>query len=167
MDEIRAKRLLPTLLDRLTDHAPRQRNEPAQALHGSEKAYRANVLRDLSWLLNTVNDESTTDFSSAPHARRSVLNFGVIPFSGRQMANGDWAEVERAVRTAITIFEPRILPNSLSVRILAPKNEDASRNQLALEIKGQLWCEPYPIELLLRSRVDLENGDILFEEVMA
>ncbi len=167
MDEIRAKRLLPTLLDRLTDHAPRQRNEPAHEFHGSEKAYRANVLRDLSWLLNTVNDESTTDYSPAPHARRSVLNFGVAAFSGRQMANGDWAEVEHAVRTAITTFEPRILPDTLSVRILVPKNDDAARNQLALEIKGQLWCEPYPVELLLRSRVDFENGDILFEEAVA
>ena len=39
-------------------------------------------------------------------------------------------------------------------------------NQMTMEIRGQLWSEPYPIDLLLRSRVDLESGQILPEDLL-
>ena len=31
-------------------------------------------------------------------------------------------------------------------------------NVLSIEIKGRLWCVPYPLEFLFRTDVDLENG---------
>lgn len=166
MDGIRAKRLLPALLDRLTDTAPGLRGDIAGAASASKGSYRANVMRDLSWLLNTINASSVDDLSAVDHARRSVLNFGIPAFSGLHLADGDWSEFERAIHDAIVTFEPRILPDSLRVHIIAPDTSAAARNRLALEIRGQLWCEPYPVELLLHSHVDLESGDIQLSEVV-
>ncbi len=31
-------------------------------------------------------------------------------------------------------------------------------NVLSIEIKGRLWCVPWPLEFLFRTDVDLENG---------
>ncbi|MES2821613.1 MAG: type VI secretion system baseplate subunit TssE [Pseudomonadota bacterium] len=164
LESVRSNRLMPALLDRLTDHKPLERNETAQQRMVSKRDYRQSVLRDLSWLLNTINAESTSDFSVAEHARRSVTNFGILALSGRQMANDDWADVEAAIRLAITTFEPRILPQTLRIRMLPMETQYATRNQLSMEIKGQLWSEPYPIDLLLSSHIDMETGQIVLED---
>lgn len=156
-------RLLPTLLERLTDHAPQRHNEPPQERLISKAAYRESVLRDLTWLLNTTNAESHTDFNGADHARRSVINFGIQAMSGRQLADDDWKDVERNLRRAIATFEPRILPASLRIRVLPELQQHTSHNRVSLEIKGQLWCEPYPLELLVHTHVDLECGQVALE----
>ncbi|MDG9926947.1 MULTISPECIES: type VI secretion system baseplate subunit TssE [Pseudomonas] len=162
---VRSNRLMPALLDRLTDHAPQSSSEAPHERLISRSDFRESVLRDLSWLLNTVNAESTTDFEQAERARVSVVNFGIPALSGRQLAAADWKEVEATLRTAIATFEPRILPESLEIRVLPPVAGLASRNRLSLEIRGQLWSEPYPMELLLRSHVDLECGQVSLENV--
>ncbi|MET1077922.1 MAG: type VI secretion system baseplate subunit TssE [Pseudomonas sp.] len=164
LDNVRSNRLMPALLDRLTDHRPLERSEAPHQRVVSKAEYRQSVLRDLSWLFNTINGEATSDYSAAAEARHSVLNFGILALSGRQMANDDWGDVETAIRRAILTFEPRILPDSLRIRMLPMDTRYATRNQLSLEIKGQLWSEPYPIDLLLSSHIDLETGQIVLHD---
>ena len=156
----RSSRLIPALLDRMADHEPSRKTEGLSNRVMDKTQFRASVLRDLTWLLNTINAESLIDFDAAERAQASALNYGVPPLSGQQLAMDDWAQVEEMIATAITNFEPRILPDSLSVKVLPGDSSYALHNQLAMEIKGQLWCEPYPLELLLRSQIDLENGQI-------
>lgn len=155
--------LMPALLDRLTDQEPLRRDESPQARSISKSAYRKSVLRDLSWLLNTINIESNTEFLGAERAQHSVLNFGVPALSGRHLDNTDWQNLESELHRAISIFEPRILPDSLRIRALPDAAGQASHNRLSLEIKGQLWCEPYPLELLLHTHMDLECGQVSLE----
>ncbi|MBD9415849.1 type VI secretion system baseplate subunit TssE [Pseudomonas sp. PDM16] len=160
-----SNRLMPSLLDRLTDHAPQRGSEAPHERLTSSSYLRESVLRDLSWLLNTVNAESTTSFEGSPLAQMSVVNFGIPALSGRQLAAADWKDVETTLHTAITTFEPRILPDSLEVRVLPAAQGLASRNRLSLEIRGQLRSQPYPLELLLRSSIDLECGLVSLENV--
>lgn len=159
-------RLQPALLDRLTDSAPHQRAEApdAQAIDGER--LRAAVLRDLAWLLNTANaEDGHVDWSAFEAARASVVNYGMRPLAGRQMAGLERTEIEASIRDAILRFEPRILADSVEVRNLSEpatrRGADAQRqNVLAFEIKGMLWRSPYPVELVLRSDVDLETGAV-------
>jgi type VI secretion system protein ImpF len=160
----RASQLLPALLDRLTDHAPTERRESAQARTMGKAEFRRSVLRDLAWLLNTTNAESELELEGVPSVRRSVLNYGVQALSGKYLVEDDLRSLEAAVTDCIRNFEPRIIPETLKVRVLAGQDDHATRHQLGMEIKGQLWAEPYPIELLLRSRVDLESGQIALED---
>lgn len=160
----RTAHLLPALLDRLTDHAPDKRSEAPRERSLSKAEFRRSVLRDLVWLLNTTNAESELELDALPAVRASVLNYGVQALSGKYLVDDDLRSLEQSVRDCILRFEPRILPDTLQVRVLTGSNEGATRNHLGMEIKGQLWSEPYPIELLLRSRVDLESGQIELED---
>jgi len=36
---------------------------------------------------------------------------------------------------------------------------------LSIEIKGRLWCVPYPLEFLFRTDVDLENGHFELKDI--
>ncbi len=154
------EQLQPALLDRLTDEEPDKKLEPRQQRVISKRRMREAVLRDLTWLFNTTR--TTHDGMSAettPHAWRSVINYGLPALSGQTASSLEITDLERAVRQAILDFEPRILPASLRVRALETGNFD-QHNVIGVEISGQLWSQPVPIELLVRTEIDLETGQV-------
>ena len=99
------------------------------------------------------------DPATLPHARRSVINFGLPALSGQTSSSLEVTDLERAVRQAILDFEPRILPASLRVRALETGSFE-HHNVIGVEISGQLWAQPVPIELLVRTEIDLETGQV-------
>ncbi|ANN79408.1 type VI secretion system baseplate subunit TssE [Bordetella flabilis] len=151
-------RLQPSLLDRLMDDEPNKREEPRESSMLTHAQLREVVLRDLRWLLNTVNLETTDDLSPYPRASGSVVNFGVHAMAGKRMSEIDWIDVEDSIRCAIAAFEPRILDSSVEVRCVTDTGTLEHHNVLSLEIKGMLWCVPHPLEFLFRTDIDLESG---------
>jgi len=153
------ERLQPSLLDRLTDRSPDSRSESRDHRVLSMQKLRAAVLRDLAWLLNTGQLETTDDLEGFPEVRKSVLNFGMPDITGLSIAGTDTAGLEKAVRDAIINFEPRIAANSVRVAIVKD-DRDMSRNAMVFNIEGRLWAEPTPIALYLKTELDLETGDV-------
>ncbi len=88
----------------------------------NEQAVRATVMRELAWLLNTVNLESSIDLTPYPHVRTSVLNFGVNDMTGKSTTTQGLKARAARIKAAIEVFEPRIAPSSLSVE--SDMNED-------------------------------------------
>jgi type VI secretion system protein ImpF len=155
--------LQPALLERLTDHDPTRTTEGREERVISRSQLRAAVLRDLSWLFNTTNLEGAGDLSRYPRVAESTVNFGLAPLSGRAVSSLDLPGLERLLKEAIERFEPRILPGTLRVRAL-PADRLSHHNVISLEITGQLWSQPYPLELLLKTDMDLESGEIRIAE---
>ncbi len=154
-----ADRLQPALLDRLTDDEPSQRVESREKRVISMRRLRECVLRDLSWLLNTGNLAQTEDLKDFDQVRASVLNYGVRDLSGTLASSTDLPEVERAIRQAIQDFEPRVLRKTVKVRAIGAV-DSLTHNAIAFEIEGELWGQPMPTRLYLRSELDLEDGTI-------
>ena len=152
------ERLQPALLDRLTDEEPNAKKESREHRVMSKSRLRQAVLRDLAWLFNATRLEADTDLSRAPAARRSVINFGLPALSGRSATSVDVLELERAIREAILDFEPRILRETLEVKALVIASQLDHHNVIGVEIRGQLWAQPVPLELLVRTEIDLETG---------
>jgi type VI secretion system protein ImpF len=40
-----------------------------------------------------------------------------------------------------------------------------THNALVFEIAGELWAQPVPLELFLKTEIDLESGEIAVSEV--
>lgn len=154
------ERLQPALLDRLTDEEPDKRQETRERRVMTKSQLRQAVLRDLAWLFNATRLEASVDLSGAADARRSVINFGLPAFSGRSAASIDITELERAIRQSILDFEPRILPDSLRVKALVQASAIDHHNVIGIEIHSQLWSQPVPLELLVRTEIDLETGKV-------
>jgi type VI secretion system protein ImpF len=164
-------RLQPALLDRLTDDQPDKSLETRERRVMSKAQLKQAVLRDLAWLFNASRVERThnptdprlpagVDLSDAPEARRSVVNYGLPPLSGRAALSMDVVELERAIRQAIMDFEPRILPATLRVKAIVAASAIDHHNVIGVEIQGQLWSQPVPLELLVRTEIDLETGKV-------
>ena len=159
------ERLQPALLDRLTDDAPERKQEPREARVITSQKLRAAVIRDLGWLLNATRPHQGVAWDDAPHAERSVINFGLPALSGETASTLDIGGLESRLRRAIVDFEPRIDPATLRVRALAAQDLLDHHNQIQFEIHGQLWAQPVPIEMLLRTEVDLETGQVDVREL--
>ena len=150
------ERLQPSLLDRLTDHAPENRREGFDQQTLSMPQLRQAVLRDLGWLLNTTNLASTEDLSAAPLAAASTLNYGAPGFTGMVGTAERMRSIETRLVAAIRAFEPRIRPETLQVR-LRRGGSDAPTPTLVFEIAGDLWAHPVPEQLFLETAIELET----------
>lgn len=152
-------RLQPALLDRLTDDNPENTRDADDRRVLNKNQLRAAVLRDLGWLLNAVQPLGK-QAADAPYAAESVLNFGLPPMSGQLASKVDVPGVEQSIRQAILRFEPRILEHSLVVKAIDGGAMLDAHNIIEFEIRGFLWAQPIPLELLLRTQLDLEAGQV-------
>jgi type VI secretion system protein ImpF len=161
-DLIPRERLQPALLDRLSDDAPQQRQESRDERVMSWKRLRQSVVRDLEWLFNTAASFRVEEAEELGVVAASTLNYGIPSFAGMQASGLNLPRVERMLRECIWNFEPRLLRESVRVRAVA--SESMSRRAVTFEISARLWAVPVPIELLLRTEIDLESGAVVIAE---
>ena len=120
---------------------------------------RKSVIRDLGWLLNTGNLEARQNLDRYPAATHSVVNYGMPDIAGITTGDIEVDAVEQAVKQAIIDFEPRILRNTLMVKMVVDQ-EAMSSNSVVFEIEGELWAQPVPLRVFLKTELDLETGDV-------
>lgn len=152
------QRLQPSLLDRLTDDEPQKKVESREQRVLSISKLRNAILRDLSWLLNTTHLEATEKLSEVPLAASSVLNYGLPSLAGSSLADIGEAQMCARIKQAILRYEPRLLPNSLQINLTKASYSDESHNTIGVEIDAQLWCQPLPLQMYMRTDLDLELG---------
>jgi len=157
------ERLQPSLLDRLTDDAPESREESRDKRVLNLAQLRAGVLRDVAWLLNTVHLQASQDLSAVPHAAHSTINYGIPDLAGSSAAGRNAQALEKAVRQALLDFEPRILADSLKVTVQVQPNR-MSHHAMIFIIEGDLWAQPVPLSLYLKTEMDLETGSVTVAE---
>jgi type VI secretion system protein ImpF len=155
-DPASRERLQPSLLDRLTDHAPDNKRESSDQQTLSMQQLRQAVLRDLAWLLNTSNLATTQDMAETPLAARSTINFGIPGFIGLVRAGGAGGGLEAALTEAIRTYEPRIRPETIRVRARRV-DDDNPLPAMVFEIQGELWAQPVPQQLFLETSIELET----------
>jgi type VI secretion system protein ImpF len=165
MPELTAQdRLQPALLDRLTDDEPERKQEPPEARVITAARLRAGVLRDFGWLLNAVRPHDRELPAGLRYASESVLCFGLPPLTGETASTLDAVELQQSIREAILRFEPRVLPETLEVEVIGSPGRLESHNVIGVEIRGRLWAQPVPLEILLRTEVDLEDGSCVIRD---
>ena len=160
MGEIKPKdKLFPCLLDRLTDNEPGKRKESRKDRVMNIQQYRNAVLRDVAWLLNTYANEELGGFDKYTELSSSVLNFGFRNVAGMTVSSLSADEIEYQLIETLRRFEPRILPNTISIDMVVDPDEMTNRS-LRFEIRGELWSLPIPESLFIRTQLDLETGKV-------
>lgn len=129
---------------------------------------REAVRRDIEALFNVERFESGLQLSDIertgfetpqemiagfPHARRSVLNYGVPSFSGRSITDFDLAALAKELREVIAVFEPRLKRDTIRVTV-----DTGGRDGLKVRIEGVLMLSPVPERLRLSTTINLDNG---------
>lgn len=157
------EKLQPSLIDRLTDSRPDIRTSTGGVRVLSVDELRAAARRDLGALLNASSLDAVQDLSEFPHVQRSTLNFGMPDMSGRTASGVDLPELERTLRRAIEDFEPRFMNHTLQIE--GAIADHMNHNVMTLTVQAELWSQPLPQKLLLRTELDLETGEVNVQEV--
>ena len=160
-------RLQPSLLDRLRDDHRGDRREAESERVMSKVQLREAVLRDLRSLFNAVQSLDRDELAVHPDLASCVLNFGMPALTGQLASRLDITVVMAAIRDAIVRFEPRIIAETLEIHALEADSVLDTHNVIAFEIRGQLWSQPLPIEILLRTQLDLEAGQVDVRDLFA
>lgn len=157
-----AERLQPSLLDRLTDDEPSSKTEANTERVIDIRRLRDIIQRDLAWLLNTTNMESEHDLEQYPHVASSTVNYGVQDVAGQSSNTQRAVEIRRSIRESVEAFEPRILPGTLVVDMHREAGSGGGAI-ISFDIHGELWAQPVPIELFLRTALDVTTGEVSVE----
>jgi type VI secretion system protein ImpF len=122
---------------------------------------RASVFRDLNWLLNSTSLDSIDDLTRYPLVANSVLNYGMPSLAGTPSSSIDLKLTADRIARAIKNFEPRLA----KVRVI-PEQRDAASGEFALEfrIEAELWGQPVPQEMVMRTSIDLNTGEARLAE---
>ncbi len=150
-------------LERKKKHLLDQRNELqtrltlARGSIMSMEEIRDCVKRDLDWLLNSHQFVPQDDLDDYPEIKHSVLNYGLPDLAGKTVSGSDITQLEKLLKQAIIDFEPRIIKRSLKVRLNADESM-TDHNALMFEIEGELWSQPVPLYLHLRTELQLDDG---------
>ncbi len=153
-----SERLQPCLLDRLTDEEPANKEESRSQRVISLQRYKRGVVRDLEWLFNAsahlpIEGKGEFRLEDYPEAYRSVINFGTRHLCG--LIAPDMEELERQMAAALQIFEPRVLRHTLVVKA------SMDRQMIGFELSAELWANPMPDKLFIRTNIDLETGQCM------
>jgi len=153
-----SERLQPSLLDRLTDNSPGEIKESARDQIIDIRQLRDIVLRDLGWILNTVNQEGDVDEDTYPFSAGSTLNYGITDIAGKKAAEARPYELERMIHKSIERFEPRIVAGSLEVKLST--TVEGTHSRILFNIHAEIWAQPVPVEVFMRTELDLASGDM-------
>jgi type VI secretion system protein ImpF len=153
------ERLQPSLLDRLTDDDPEARQESRDRRVLSPARLRECVRRDLTWLFNTANLATVLNLDEHPEVARSTVNFGMPDLAGRTASSVNIPALEQILRRVIWDFEPRLIKNSVRVRVVSD-DDKMNHNAMAFDIEAELWAQPLPLRLFFRTDIDLETGAV-------
>lgn len=146
--------ILPSVLDRLIDREPANRNEPASWRTQSLKELKDSVRRDLEWLLNTRRPPIEPR-PSAKELWHSVYTYGLPDSTGLALRSvEDRARLARAVEFAISTFEPRLV----NVSVTIPPAPAASM-KVHFQIEALLRTEPAPERVFFDSTLELSSGE--------
>jgi type VI secretion system protein ImpF len=151
---IRSERTVrPSIVDRLIDRHPGV-GDGTTTWAESVAEYRASVLRDLEWLLNTrrIADPAPDRFTEV---RESVYHFGLPDVTSRS-ADSPEARIElaRDIEECIRIFEPRLSEVRVGTRVEAEKGGRRPR----FTIEALLRMDPDPERVLFDTVLDSTTG---------
>jgi type VI secretion system protein ImpF len=152
------ERIQPSLLDRLTDDEPDKKRESAEKRVLSVERLGEYVRRDIAFLLNTTHLAAVQDLGDYPEVDRSTLNYGIPDFAGQTASTVDTAALAKSIRKAILEFEPRLLRKTVRVHVMVEEGKH-SPNALRFHIEADLWCQPVPLRMYLRTDLNLEDGE--------
>jgi len=125
-----------SLLDRLL--ADPKEGEGGLTLTYSLDQLRESVARDVEALLNSRTIFDFDELRDFPHARRSVVFFGIRDFVGRVLNNGEERQyISAGLSHAIASFEPRLR----DVRIEFHQRS-GTMNSLSFTIRAMLLAHP-------------------------
>lgn len=143
-----------SVLDRLIDTDPRVSGDPTTSFSESARRYKAGVMRDLEWLLNTRRIPEPVP-SALGEVRDSVYLYG-LPDTTSMSADDPAVRrrLQQDIRACIEHFEPRLTDVDVT---LVPPPEDNKR-LVRFVVEATLRMDPDEERVVFDTVLDPGSG---------
>ena len=146
-----------SLIDRLTDHEPR--NTTAEARTGyaeSARRFKNGLQRDLEWLLNTRKIPIPAP-DELEEVGRSVYHYGLPDLTSMSRDSLESRErLRHRVEDVIALFEPRLKDVHISI---VEMEGESHRRELRFHVEGTLLMDPTPEQVVFDTVLHFASGD--------
>jgi type VI secretion system lysozyme-like protein len=123
-----------------------------------ESTLKSHVQADLGALMNTIQLGAIIDLSDAPHVERSVLNYGFRDLSDVTARELNSTDVVASIRRSLLNHEPRIVPETLEVRVA--DGSGGTQHRLEISVTAELMADPVDVPIDFEAEVDLGAGKL-------
>jgi len=130
----------------------------------SQGRLREHLAADLGNLLGTIHLASTLDLSGFDRVQKSVLNYGVQDMTRLTTSDIENAKVLRDLRTALIAHEPRLIPETVRIK-LRRAHEDAQQ-RIAFDISAEMSAKPVDVPLEFIAEIDVGAGKVSMSNLL-
>jgi type VI secretion system protein ImpF len=123
-----------------------------------ETTLKAHVQADLGALMNTIQLGAAIDLSDVPHVERSVLNYGFRDLSDVTARELNSTAVVASIRQSLLNHEPRIVPETLEVRVSDGSGD--KHHRLEISVTAELMADPVDLPIDFDAEIDLGAGKL-------
>lgn len=113
----------------------------------------------MAHILNSKAKLPSDGINEFPEVFSSAINFGIDDTCGKLMGPHELNHLEVNIKDALLAYEPRLDPETIEVII---KDEslflEACFTRYSVEIHGMLMGVEQPTEIIIRTALDLEDG---------
>lgn len=144
----------PSLLDRLTDMAPREPADRPITREESANVYRRSVQRDVEALLNTRRTIVPVP-PGCNEVLHSVHEFGLYDTTGLAVGTPDGRRrLTDDIRETLTRFEPRLM----NVKVVLVESTQLKAQQVRFSIGATLRMDPSPEQIVFDTVLEVSRG---------
>lgn len=132
----------------------------------SAEKMRQLVINEIMELLNHTNAENEIDSDKYPNILSSSMNFGLPArrfFSDQEEGN----RTEHDIRTAILRFEPRVIPETLVVRVSQSCQSRQQQVTIVVELSAMIYWYPSPLDLCLKGHYDKDTRKLVMKQALS
>lgn len=147
----------PSLLERLTTSVSDEKRSRFNRLEAEKM--RQMVIAEIMEILNHANIENTLDKERYSQVATSAMNYG-LPKRVTYVIQDEWQAVEHDIRTAILRFEPRVIPETLIVKVLNDEESKGHYAAILFELSAMIYWYPNPLDLYVRGSYDTDSDQV-------
>lgn len=119
---------------------------------------RDHLAIDLGNLMATVHMEASIPLQNMDYVKKSILNYGIPDMSRLTVDDHRNAQVARDLRTALLAHEPRLIAETLVVKMRRPEADSAQR--IAFDITAEMAARPVDVPLEFVAEIDTGAGKV-------
>jgi type VI secretion system protein ImpF len=122
----------------------------------TEATLRQSLGEDLNALLNTVNLGSAEDLSQFSYVARSILDYGIADITGYSMGENAIEDIGDELRTALTQYEPRLIPSSIEIK--RDTSFDDAAQKFRFMISADMHSTPVDVPIEFVAELEVDSG---------
>jgi len=124
----------------------------------SEATMRAEVVRDLENLMNSIALESTQPLRDFPAVAKSILNYGFPDITHRSIDELEAVDLGLEIEQVLKTYEPRLARST--IHVVRDTSIDPADLKIRYLVRGELRSQPLNIPVEFVADVEVTTGKI-------